>query len=614
MSGPGAVPAAPVAGSVRAGSFLPPGTTGLLGLAALAGVVALRVLTLAPDTWEWDELLFGAAARDGVDVRLNHPHAPGFPLFVFPARLLVLLGASPFGATLGIAAVAGVAAVVLVVLLARELGAGREESLWAGILWAFIPAVWLHSVRPLSDAPGAAAFFLATLLVLRASRDAEGKSLAAAAVAVGAAFAVRPHVALALLPVSLFAAREALRRPFGRRRAVVAAAAGLAAGVLPYVPVVAASGGIRSYLAAAHAGAAYVQRSEAPSPAALLTAAVWERWLVDPFGGPAPAALAWIAAVAGTLLAPRAARRLALVFVPLFALSVAALNPVTAPRYGIPLFAAAPLAAALGLTWLRVRRRRLAAALAAGVLLVVALPAVPAIVEVARRPSPPVAAMKALRTDPALAGRPVLLEPALRVHWAELGPDVPWRELERGRDAGAPPGSLVVTHDSALPGFRTVRSFRYESGLLGKISRARYLSVTLQEPEASGVNRDRFRVTDDDLLSSVDEPMEGSAVREPLRVRGWCQERGGVAVDPVEFRVDGRSVVPASLVRTPRPDVAAAIPEVGDASRAGWEAVLPAGSVAPGSRVLEVVFETDDRRRVYPPRTFRVIGAAEPKS
>ncbi|MFN7989066.1 MAG: glycosyltransferase family 39 protein [Thermoanaerobaculia bacterium] len=614
MSEPGAVPAAPTAGSIRAGSFLPPGATGALGLAALAVVVALRALTLAPDTWEWDEILFGAAARNGIDVRVNHPHAPGFPLFVLPARLLVLLGATPFGATLGIAAVAGVAAAVLVVLLARELGAGQEESLWAGIVWACVPAVWLHSVRPLSDAPGAAAFFLAALLVLRASRVAEGKSLVAAALAVGAAFAVRPHVALALLPISLFAARDVLGRPFGRRWAALAAGAGVAAGVLPYVPVVAASGGVRSYLAAAHAVAAYVQRSEAPSPAALITAAFWERWLVDPFGGTLPAALAWIAAVAGAVLAPRAAQRLSLAFGPLLALSVVTLNPATAPRYGLPLFAAAPLAASLGLTWLRVRRRRLAAALAAGVLLVVALPAVPAIVEVARRPSPPVAAMNALRTDPALAGRPVLLEPALRVHWAELGPAVPWRELERGREAGAPPGSLAVTHDSALAGFRSVRSFRYESGLLGKVSRARYLSVTIQEPEAPEVSRGRFKATADDLLSSVDEPIEGSAVREPLRVRGWCQERGGVVVVPVEFRVDGRSVVPASLVRTARPDVAAAIPGVGDASRAGYEAVLPPRSVAPGRHVLEVVFETEDRRRVYPPRTFRLTGDGGPKS
>lgn len=155
----------------------------LLPLAALATVFILRLLTLARDTWEWDELLFLWAARDGVDVRVNHPHAPGYPLFVLPARLLVLLGASPFGATLGIALVAGVVAIVLVVLLARELGAGKEESLWAGLLWACVPAVWLHSVRPLTDSLGAAAFLLAVLLLVRAFQAPEGAGLVLAALA-----------------------------------------------------------------------------------------------------------------------------------------------------------------------------------------------------------------------------------------------------------------------------------------------------------------------------------------------------------------------------------------------------------------------------------------------
>jgi len=104
----------------------------------------------------------------------------------------------------------------------------------------------------------------------------------------------------------------------------------------------------------------------------------------------------------------------------------------------------------------------------------------------------------------------------------------------------------------------------------------------------------------------VDEPSEGAVVLAPVRVRGWCQERGGEPIAPVEFRVDGRIVLPERLVRTARPDVAAAIPEVGDASRAGYEAILPVGAIPPGEHGLEVVFETSDRRRVYPPRRFTV--------
>ena len=83
-----------------------------------------------------------------------------------------------------------------------------------------------------------------------------------------------------------------------------------------------------------------------------------------------------------------------------------------------------------------------------------------------------------------------------------------------------------------------------------------------------------------------------------------------MTVVPVEFRVDGVAVAPERLVRTPRRDVQAAIAGIGDASCAGYEAVLPAGAVPPGVHVLEVVFETSEKRRVYSPRTFTVAARA----
>ena len=579
----------------------------ILPLAALAVVVALRLLTLARDTWEWDELLFVAAARDGFDVRVNHPQPPGYPLFVLPARLLVLLGAPPFDAVLGIAVLGGLAAVLLLVCLARDVGAGREESLWAGLLWACVPAVWLHSARPLSDGLGAAAFFLAALLLVRSARAPDRNGLFVAALAVGAVAAIRPQLAVALLPLALVAAFRVVRAPFGAERTIRAGLAGLAAAFLPYVPVLAGSGGVDGYSAAARIGLDYVRRFEAPPLSALATAAVWERWLVDPFGGPVAATAVWLAA-AGVLVSVRASRLVAVTFVPLLAFSAAALNPATAPRYGIAVLAAAPVAASIGLTRLAARHRWLAGAIATLLLAVVALPAARPLAEVASRPSPPVAAMKVLCDEAGLRGRPVLLAPALRVHWSELGPAVPWRELEGGRPVPAQAGALVVTNDTALPGFRPLRVFRYESEALRRISRGRFLSVSIQEPVGKTVTRETFKATDDALLSSVDEPAEGAVVRAPVKVRGWCQEKGGGLVAPVEFRVDGKVVPPERLVRTARPDVAAAIPEVGDASRAGYEAILPAGATPPGEHVLEVVFETRDRRRVYPPRRFTVAA------
>ncbi|MBK9373303.1 MAG: hypothetical protein IPN03_06125 [Holophagales bacterium] len=589
-------------------------TLGALGWALLAAVAVLRLLTLAPDPWEWDELLFSAAARDGIDVRVNHPHPPGYPLFVLPARLLVLAGIEPFAATLGLAVVAGLAAVGLLALLARELGAGRKEALWAALLWAVVPAVWLHSVRPLSDSLGAAAFFLAALLLLRCEGAPSGGRLVAAAMAAGACAAVRPQVAVALLPLAAVAAWGTFRGPGGAVRVTFAAGAGLATVLAAYAPVVATSGGIDRYLASAREIARWVREFDTPPLSAMALASHWARWLVDPFGGPLPATLAWGAAAAGIVLVPRAARRLAIVFVPLLLLSVATLNPQTAPRYALPLLAAAPLAAGLGLTVLRVRAHLPAAAGATALLAFVALPAVPAIVEVARTPSPPVAAMAALRAAPDLLGRPLLVAPALYVHLAALGPAVKWQELERGRPVVAPPGALVVTHDSGSPDLRPLRIYRYESEALGRISRGRYLSVTIWESTAAPMRSRTFKWTDPELLSSVDDPAGTAVVTAPLRVRGWCQERGGGLVIPVEFRVDGAIVAPERIVRTARPDVAAAIPEVGDTSRAGYEAYFGIDAIPPGEHLLEVVFETADRRRVYPPRRFTLVAVRSPGS
>lgn len=581
----------------------------ILGLAALGVVVALRLLTLARDAWEWDELLFVSAARDGLDVRPNHPQPPGYPLFVIPARLLVLLGAPAFGATLAVAVGAGVVSVVLLAGLAREMGAGKEESLWAGLLWACVPSVWLHSVRPLSDSSGAAAFFLASLLLLRAEKEADGKWLLPAALAVGASAAVRPQVAVALLPLVLVVALRALRTPPGVRRAAWAAGAGLAAGLLPYVPVVVGSGGIHSYLAASKVAAEYVRNADSPSLRDLSTAGLWCRWLVDPFGGPVPAAAVWLAA-AGVVASSRAVRLVAIAFLPLLLFSVATLNPTTAPRYALPFLAVGPLGASVGLTWLRERRTRTAAALAATLLAVVGLPAARPLAEVAVHSSPPVAAMTALRSEPGLAGRAVYLAPALGVHWFEVGPAVPFRSLEGGWPVIAPSGALVVTHDVDLPGFRPLRVCRFESEPLRRISRGRYLSVTVWESRAFPPRVGPAKMTDHNLLASVDEPPEGSVVQAPLRIRGWCQERGGELVVPVEFRVDGAGVLPEQLERTARPDVSATIPGIGDVSRAGYEASLAAGAVSPGKHVLEVVFESKDRRRVYSPRRFTVVEAS----
>jgi len=70
-----------VDGGRRAALARPGGACRVFGL-----IIAIRLLTLAPDPWEWDEVLFVEAVDHGIDLRKGFPHPPGYPLFVETAR------------------------------------------------------------------------------------------------------------------------------------------------------------------------------------------------------------------------------------------------------------------------------------------------------------------------------------------------------------------------------------------------------------------------------------------------------------------------------------------------------------------------------------------------
>src|SRR5262245_46197595 len=57
-----------------------------IAAATLATAVS-RVLALARTPWDWDELLF-MLALDHYDVAAHRPHPPGFPLYIFAAKVV----------------------------------------------------------------------------------------------------------------------------------------------------------------------------------------------------------------------------------------------------------------------------------------------------------------------------------------------------------------------------------------------------------------------------------------------------------------------------------------------------------------------------------------------
>ncbi len=484
------------------------------------------MLTAARDPWEWDEVLFTSAVRDGIDLRAGRPHAPGYPLFVTCGRALAALGVEPFRA----ATITGLAGGLLApAALAALLLALEVPLAWAtigGALYAFIPAVWLHAVRPLSDSFAAAAFLASAAALVAAARRGDGRFLIVGAGAAGLCFGVRPQAAVALLPFAAWAALRVARKG-GARFALASAGLGLAVSALTTLPAVLGSGGWASYRALVGRQAAYVRAEDSLRLADFAKADTWTRWVRDPFGPDTLAAVFLLFALAGTVVAPRKALALAAVFVPLAALTIPFSSLPAAPRYALVLL---PLPAALGalaLGRLAVRSRRAAAISGAALVGASAAVGAPAAIEVATRTSPAVAAFRALRDDPALAGRPLVVWSGLAQHRRAILPGRPAREIRENDIADVSAQDLIVMSDDSVFGQVPTRRFAFANSLLPRISRARYLNVSIVAGEPRvGILRPWLDGSGDFDWATGDAVLAPGAV---LTVRG--------PVGPVEMTV-----------------------------------------------------------------------------
>ena len=106
---------------------------------------------------------------------------------------------------------------------------------------------------------------------------------------------------------------------------------------------------------------------------------------------------------------------------------------------------------------------------------------------------------------------------------------------------------------------------------------------------------------DNTLPGSIDGPMEGATVAGPFLVRGWARASG----EDLSVRLFLDGVAWSPVRRVPRFDVQAAIPSLGDCSRAGWEAVVEIPTQTGSSRKHEltaVFLASDGRFRSYPVR------------
>ena len=166
---------------------------------------ATRLLAIARSVWDWDEALFTMAMRD-YDVRMHHPHPPGFPVFIAMAKLVRFIVPDDFRALQAVNVIAAMLVFVAVFVFARELRLRFATCVSAGALFAFFPNVWFFGGGAFSDVPSIVLVLFAVTFLLKGARDRKAYWLGTLLLAL--AIGIRPQNFLVGLIPGILATRK----------------------------------------------------------------------------------------------------------------------------------------------------------------------------------------------------------------------------------------------------------------------------------------------------------------------------------------------------------------------------------------------------------------------
>src|SRR5712692_8411446 len=181
----------------------------VLFLASLGAYLAF----LSPSLDDWDSVNF-LRAITYFDMRLQQPHPPGYPAYIFLARVINFFTHDPHAALALLSAMSAALCVLVFYHLASGFGAGL-----AALPLAVMPLFWLNAEMALSDMPGLlfamGAVWLISRAVLRAPDGRWRRDLMAGFALIGIGAGVRPQdalvplsvIALYAMPILLFRAR-----------------------------------------------------------------------------------------------------------------------------------------------------------------------------------------------------------------------------------------------------------------------------------------------------------------------------------------------------------------------------------------------------------------------
>jgi len=216
---------------------------------------ATRFMARARTLWDWDEALFCLGMRS-YDVTNHHPHPPGFPVYIFAAKVMRFFTHDDFRALQSINLIAGILLFPAIYLLARELRFRFTTSVIAGALCAFFPNVWFFGGTAFSDVPSIVLVVFAVAMLFRGCRDANAYLLGTFLLAL--AIGIRPqNFLIGLFPGAL---ATWYRWRANWRDVVFAAFVGATISALAFGSAVVATGSWNDYITAVRTHGAYISR------------------------------------------------------------------------------------------------------------------------------------------------------------------------------------------------------------------------------------------------------------------------------------------------------------------------------------------------------------------
>ncbi len=414
-------------------------------------------------SWDWDEMLFCLGLRD-YDVAAFRPHPPGFPLFMLAAKIIRPLFDSDFHALQAISLASACALFPLAFLLARALRFSFATSFLSSLLFVFFPTVWFYGGTGLSDVTGIALSLAAAALLFIGAEGRPGVWFAGC-VALGIAGGVRPQTILfgaAPFLTSAWAMRRAWKRVAGGTLIVLLIVAA------SYTGAALASSSVAAYRGSVGKLGTYLRNVDSfHNPHRPPVRTLIPDFLLHPMAGGRLAIIVDALAIAGLGwgLATRRGPRVLLAaatFLPFAIFALFMLDPHSVHRYGTAYLALYALLAAHGMDLLT---RRLPRSVPIALLLLMTVRYAwwtwPAIDEVRRTPSPPIAAMSWIKQH--------------RLHTKVDGSLVPWQAYYVIDDSE--PHQVFATE--GIPLAASATHFIRPRGRTWEIARQRYFEVTV---------------------------------------------------------------------------------------------------------------------------------------